>query len=110
MREQSLLRRRQFVGPFNAVNATVFMLDNPIAWAALICFVLGLALSRLIRLSPAAVLHIVSINQRPDDRGQTEPLEGSVHLASGSLDSPIHGLSADNANGNVIEGFRAFLK
>jgi hypothetical protein len=23
------------VGPFDAVNATVFMLDNPIAWAAL---------------------------------------------------------------------------
>jgi len=36
------------------INATVFMLDNPIAQAALICFALGLVLSGLVRLIPAA--------------------------------------------------------
>jgi hypothetical protein len=36
-----------------SINATVFMLDNPIARAALICFMLGLALSGLVRLIPA---------------------------------------------------------
>jgi hypothetical protein len=29
------LEATSVVGPFDAVNATVFMLDNPIAWAAL---------------------------------------------------------------------------
>jgi len=32
------------------------MLDNPIAWAALICFLLGFALSGLVRLSPKAAI------------------------------------------------------
>ena len=35
-----------------SINATVFMLDNPIVWAALICFMLGLTLSGLVRLIP----------------------------------------------------------
>jgi len=36
-----------------SINAMVFMLDNPILRAALICFMLGLALSGLVRLVPA---------------------------------------------------------
>jgi hypothetical protein len=36
-----------------SINATVFMLDNPIVRAALICFMLGLTLSGLVRLVPA---------------------------------------------------------
>jgi hypothetical protein len=35
-----------------SINATVFMLDNPIVRAALICFMLALALSGLVRLIP----------------------------------------------------------
>jgi hypothetical protein len=35
-----------------STNATVFMLDNPIVRAALICFMLGLTLSGLVRLIP----------------------------------------------------------
>ena len=36
-----------------SINATVFMLDNPILQAALICFMLGLAPAGLVRLIPA---------------------------------------------------------
>ena len=36
------------------IDATVFMLDNPIARAALICFMFGLVLSGLVRLIPVA--------------------------------------------------------
>ena len=36
-----------------SINATVFMLDNPIVRAAVVCFTLGLALSGLVRLIPA---------------------------------------------------------
>jgi hypothetical protein len=38
------------------INATVFMLDNPIVQAALLCFMLGLGLSGFVRLFPAPAL------------------------------------------------------
>jgi hypothetical protein len=38
------------------INATVFMLDNPIVQAALLCFMFGLGLSGLVRLFPAPAL------------------------------------------------------
>jgi hypothetical protein len=39
-----------------STNATVFMLDNPIVQTALTCFVLGLALSGLVRFTPARLV------------------------------------------------------